>query len=642
VTFDLTGLPPTRSELHAFLSDDRPDAYERVVDELLSRPQYGEHMSKYWLDLVRFADSNGVHHDHYRELSPYRDWVIRSFNENRPYADFVTDQIAGDLRPDATQDQLIGSGFNRLHMIIDVGTALPEESFSRNVIDRVTAVGTAFMGLTFQCAVCHDHKYDPITQKDFFQLSAFFNTLDAKPETGSGNLDKERGLQPPYIELPNEEQARALSDLDTRLAQVRAEIDRLKKAGGDEVDKAAMDATLKEPQSKQKALEKRRADLLRKIPAAMVMKERSEIRPAHVLIRGEYDKPGEEVGRATPSFLPSISVSPISASPVSASMSNLGGVPSRMDLAEWLVSPDHPLTWRVAANRIWQQFFGVGLVKTAEDFGTQGEWPRHPDLLDHLARSYARSGGDTKALAKEIVLSATYQQSSAAPADAFVADPENRDLARGSRFRLDAEMVRDQILASSGLLNREMYGPSVKPPQPAGIWEAVTLPSSYPRSYRADTGDKIFRRSVYTYWKRGMPPPQMSLLNAPTRESCTARRERTNTSLQALLLLNETEYLKAARHLARAVLVSEPSPDGRVTALYETITSRLPDRSERVELLRLVADLLVMYGKNLPLAEQLCEGVDLDTKEGLFAPELAAWTMLTSAIYNLDITKNRE
>jgi hypothetical protein len=295
----------------------------------------------------------------------------------------------------------------------------------------------------------------------------------------------------------------------------------------------------------------------------------------------------------------------------------------------------------VAVNRFWQQLFGVGIVKTAEDFGAQGDWPSHPELLDYLAVSFIQSGWDVKALMKQIVMSETYKQASEAAPERFEADPDNRLLARGSRFRMDAEMVRDQVLATSGLLNRELYGKSVKPPQPEGLWKSVSMPSSYPRVYEPDTGDKIYRRSVYTFWKRGMPPPQMTILNAPSREACIARRERTNTPLQALLLMNETEYLKAARHLAHTALADQTaSCEQRLTLLYETITSRLPDAEESEALKSLVGDLNTMYGNDKELADQLCDGVQL--KPGVSAAELAAWTVLASTIYNLDITKTRD
>jgi len=650
VSFDLTGLPPTRDEIRAFLSDDRSGSFERLVDRLLSAPQYGEHMAKYWLDLVRFADTNGVHHDHYREMTHYRDWVIRSWNANLPYDQFITDQVAGDLYADPTTDQLTASGFNRLHMIIDRGTMLPEESLTRNVIDRVTAVGTAFLGLTLQCAVCHDHKYDPIRQRDFFQLYAFFNNFDGEPETGGrGGADFVRGLQPPYISFPTREQTESLDALDRKFDSVKAQLDLLESelaaakddearpealdvAAGDKARREELTARVKQTRDELNRLRKERTDVEGTIDAAMVMKERAEVRPTHILIRGDYKNPGELVKRDTPNFLPP--------------MKTRGVVKSRMDLAEWLVARDHPLTARVAVNHFWQQLFGVGIVKTSEDFGTQGEWPSHIDALDHLAVSFVESGWDVKALLRELVLSATYQQSSIGIPAVFEEDPENRRLARGARFRMDSEMIRDQILASSGLLNSTMFGRSVKPPQPAGIWDAVRLPDSYPGTYVPDEGDQIYRRSIYTFWKRGMPPPQMSMLDAPTRESCTARRERTNTPLQALLLLNEEQYLKAAARLAFVTLTgADRSPAERLGVIYETITSRVPIAAVSRTLLQSVRDLEAMYAGNPELAMQLCgdlmQSEDQDSP-ALTTSELAAWTVLVSTVYNLDITKTRE
>jgi hypothetical protein len=602
-TLDITGLPPTRKEIREFLADTSEGAYEALVDRLLAKHAYGEHMTKYWLDLVRFADTNGIHHDHFRDMTPYRDWVIRSFNENLPYDRFVVAQLAGDLYEAPSRDQLIASGFNRLHLIIDVGTALPEESFTKNVIDRVTAVGMAFMGLTVQCAVCHDHKYDPITAKDFYQLYAFFNNLDAKPETGGrSGTDFKRGLQIPYIDLTSTAQEAELSELARKIKSA-------------------------ETGAQRKALEEKRDALLMTIPAAMVMKEKSEVRPAHILVRGAYDNPGEQVQRGTPAFLP----------PMRAKE----GKKTRMDLAEWFVSKENPLTARVAVNRVWQQFFGVGLVKTSEDFGNQGEWPSYPELIDYLAVTFMESGWDTKSLVKEIVLSKTYKQVSEANPEVFRADPENRALARGSRFRMDSEMIRDQLLVTSGMLNEDMFGKSVKPPQPKGLWKSVGMPSSYPREYVPDEGDEVYRRSVYTFWKRGMPPPQMTILNAPSREACIARRERTNTPLQALLLLNEQEYLKAARHLGLQVLGNSTAKrDDRLTMVYETITSALPDAQEKATLQKALADLIALYQGQPELAEQLCDGVE--SPPSVEAPELAAWTMLISSLYNLDITKTRQ
>lgn len=608
LTFDLTGLPPTRGEIDQFISDYEatPEAaWSKTIDRLIASPQYGEHMARYWLDLVRFADTNGMHKDFYRHQSPYRDWVIGSFNEGLPYDDFVKYQIAGDLYDDPTRDQLIASGFHRLHLIIDAGTALPEESQFKNVLDRVTSVGTAFMGLTVQCAQCHDHKFDPITQKDFFSLYAFFDNIDAQPET-RGRAPG--GIQPPFIRLATPEQ-------EDRIKQFVVEIDEL----------SSPNPALDEEESKQRegqlvSLKKKRDQFVNQIPRAMVMRESPNPKPTHIRDRGLYDALGDAVSRDIPGFLPELKKS--------------GEQASRMDLANWLVDSENPLTARVAVNRFWQQFFGVGLVKTSEDFGSQGEVPSHPKLLDHLTVSFIDSGWDIKALIKQIAMSKTYRQSSKATPQQYRRDPDNRLLARGPRFRLDAEMVRDQILATSGLLSEKMYGPSVKPPQPDGLWKAVTMTGE---RFRPDSGDAIYRRSVYTFWKRGMPPPQMTIFNAPIRDACTARRERTNTPLQALVLLNESEYLKASRHLAEQAL--QQPVDQRINFLWETVTSTLPDPDETEKLNALAGDLHKQYADQPALAESICQGTSVQLKEA--KAELAAWTLVTSTLYNLDITKTK-
>jgi len=376
--------------------------------------------------------------------------------------------------------------------------------------------------------------------------------------------------------------------------------------------------------AKHNNLKQKRDTLDREIPKAMVMKERKEVRPTHIMKRGQYDDPGQPVTRDTPEFLPALK--------------KAGKVATRMDLAQWFVDRKNPLTARVAVNRFWQQFFGTGLVKTAEDLGAQGEVPSHPALLNYLTVSFMDSGWDIKALMKEIVISRTYRQSSFASTQEFARDAENRLLSRGSRYRMDAEMIRDQILTTSGLLVNTMYGRSVKPPQPDGLWKSVTMIGE---RFKADTGDAIHRRSLYTFWKRGMPPPQMTILNAPIRDACTARRERTNTSSQALLLLNESEYLKAARSLAqKALALKGASPRERLEFAYETVTSKLPDKKETAILLDLAKSLQVNYSDQPKLADELCSGLNLaGAKE---KTQLAAWTVLVNALYNLDITKTRE
>jgi hypothetical protein len=624
VSFDLTGLPPSREEIKAFLADDRPEAYEALVDRLLTKKQYGEHLARYWLDLVRFADTNGMHKDFYRNFIAYRDWVIRAFNENLGYDDFVRYQLAGDLFSNATSDQLVASAFNRLHLIIDRGTALPEESFFKNVVDRVTAVGTTFMGMTVHCATCHDHKYDPLTQKDFYSLFAFFNNIDAAPETGGR---PKNGLQPPFLPLGTPEQHKNLEQFSKQLAESDNEVKELEKkiAGEKEANKKkVLSQELGSLTGKYNALKGNSDRLDREIPRVMVMKERMEVRPTHIRIRGQYDAPGELVTRNTPEFLPALK--------------KAGETATRMDLADWFVDPSNPLTARVVVNRFWQQFFGTGLVKTSEDIGAQGEVPSHPELLDHLTVSFIESGWDVKTLIKQIVLSRTYRQSSVSKPEQFAKDPENRNLARGSRYRMDAEMIRDQILSTSGLLVNTMFGKSVKPPQPDGLWKSVTMIGE---RFKADGGDAIYRRSLYTYWKRGMPPPQMTILNAPTRDACIARRERTNTPAQALLLLNESEYLKAARELARKALEAEATNGPRRLAFtYETVTSKLPDEKERQVLDDLVRNLQKNYLEQPALADAICQGLNVGDAEK--KAQLAAWTVLVNALYNLDITKTRE
>ena len=624
VTFDLTGLPPTLDEVHRFVEDQSPNAWDNLVDRLMQQPQYGEHMARYWLDLVRFADTNGIHHDHYREMTPYRDWVIRTFNQNVPFDDFIKFQIAGDLYENPTLDQQIASGFNRLHLVIDRGTALPEESYTRNVVDRVSAFGTAFLGLTLGCAVCHDHKYDPVTQQDFYQLFAFFNNFDTEPETPG------KDHHPPFIQLPSPEQSEKLVSLEARISAISSRIGELKSAvrGREGIVEAKADlSALKLLQEELTSLSQQKTELERVIPVSLVSKERTDIRPAFILTRGAYDQPGEEVARNTPVFLPP--------------MTGTGNLKTRMDLARWVTDRQHPLTARVAVNRFWQQFFGVGLVKTSEDFGAQGEFPSHPDLLDDLANRFIESGWDVKALVRSILLSTTYQQAASAPADAYRFDPENRLLARGSRFRLDSEMIRDQILAVSGLLNRRMYGKSVKPPQPPNLWKSVSMVSSSTYAFQADTGDDIYRRSIYSFWKRAMPPPQMTIFDAPTRESCVARRERTNTPLQALVLMNESQYFHAARSVAQQLVDQKEMDDAsRLSFAFELVTSHVPDSTELASLQRGLHGLRATYREDVASATAMT--TDLSDVGDTERVEIAVWTMLMNSLFSLDVARTRE
>ncbi len=646
LSLDLTGLPPTESEVNEFLADSSPGAYERQVDRLLTSKRYGEHMAKYWLDLVRFADTNGIHHDHFRELTPYRDWVIRSFNDNYPYDKFSVEQIAGDLLPNPTQTQLVASGFNRLHLVIDKGTALPEESHTRNVIDRVTAVGTAFMGLTVGCAVCHDHKYDPITQRDFYRLYAFFNNIDAAPETPG------RGIHEPALRFPTPQQSEQLASLDQEIAELKKRIAAVKKLADTEEEEkvkkredgeskaenqtsqeasqplaeqlAALETKLKQSQGKRSGVE-------RGILTTLIMKEREEPRPAHILIRGAYDQPGEQVDRGVPAFLP----------PLDARAEQ----PDRLDLAKWLIREDHPLMSRVAVNRFWQQLFGVGLVRTSEDFGAQGEMPSHPQLLDYLATEFVASGWDIKKLMRRMVMSNTYRQSSVASPEEYKADPQNRQLARGSRFRLDAEVIRDQCLYVAGLLNEDLYGRSVRPPQPPNLWKNVSMVSSSTYEFVADEGDKIYRRSLYTFWKRALPPPQMTIFDAPTRESCIARRERTNTPLQALVLMNEQLFFESAVRLAvRLTTEEELSIEEALRTASRRITTDDPDSAEMKVMLDSYQRLLDAYKADIEAATEVLSA-SADAQQIVPSERIAATAALAlviNGLFNLDITKTRQ
>jgi len=588
VTFDLTGLPPSREEIRQFLEDREDGAYERLVDRLLKSQHYGEHMARYWLDLVRYSDTHGLHADDYREIYKYRDWVIRSFNRNQPFDQFTVEQVAGDLLPSPSTDQLVASGFNRLNMANSAGSALAEELYVNNVVDRVNAIGTVYLGLTVGCAQCHDHKYDPISQREYYQLFAFFNNVDGLSHT------QRKKSPPPFLSFPSEEQSAAMADLQKQI----------KEAGKNR----KLVSTLR----------KKLAAVEKTIPTTMIMKDRSEIRPAFIYMRGHYDQPGEKVQRAVPAAF----------APIPKDQPR-----NRLGLARWLVAPEHPLTARVAVNRFWQQCFGVGLVKTAEDFGSQGEPPSHPRLLDHLAHRFVASGWDVKGLMRHIVTSRTYRQTSVVPEAEYRKDPENRLLARGPRFRLDAEMIRDQALAVSGLLNRTMFGRSVKPPQPEGLWKSVALSASNTKQYVPDKGTNTLRRSIYTFWKRSIPHPAMTIFDAPTRETCVARRERTNTPLQALVLMNEPQYFACATELARQVVSHGGAEDrSRIRFTWELLTGRVIDNPER----GLVAAGLNSFRQEYRGQTQVKLGAET------VSAEEAAWAMLINSLLNLDIVKTKQ
>ncbi len=825
VTLDLTGLPPTPEETKVFLEDHSHDAFERVVDRLLDSPRYGEHMARYWLDAIRYGDTHGLHLDNYREMWPYRDWVVRAFNANVPWDELTIMQIAGDLRPEATLDDKIASGYNRCHVTTNEGGSIAEEVYVRNVVDRVSTTGTVYLGLTMGCAVCHDHKFDPVSMRDFYSMFAFFNNLDGKAM--DGNVSD----HPPAIKAPTPEQTAQLDALrnemqeaEAQLSAPWAEIDEMQAAwetetleqlatgdvpqvsfgiwhsvgpftgavdylyssndgprgrdvnleeefisstgekltwqarpawadgkvhtdfsqeisatfiyrtiessrpqslpiglgtddgvkvflNGDQIHDfqdgrsvtpdedtlvlqlakgtnhlllkivneggncgfsfsnseledaipAEVTAALNEPSEsrtseqssklqqyyrRQVAAAAKLVELLQRIdqlkqeiktlegeiPTTLVMKERSDQRPAFLLVRGQYDSPDKELGplpRAVPEFLPQL--------PEGASDNRLG-------LAQWMIDEQNPLMARVTVNRFWQQCFGIGLVDTADDFGSQGSWPSHPELLDWLAVDFRENGWNVKRLMKQLVMTAAYQQSSKSNEKLQAIDPQNRLLARGPRFRLDAEVIRDQALAVSGLLVEKLGGPGVRPPQPDGLWKAVAYSSSNTNRFKPDTGsDKIHRRSLYTFWKRTAPPPQFSTLDAPSRESCVVRRERTNTPLAALLLLNDVQFVEAARALAqRSIQESAGSPDAIARRMMALAVLREPSDAEVTRLVDMFETSRQRYEDDPEGTEKLLAFGQAPRDAELDPVGVAAWTLVANAVLNLDELLNKE
>ena len=895
VSFDLTGLPPTPAELDAFLADRSPHAYEAVVDRLLTSPHYGERMAMEWLDLARYADTHGYHIDSHRDMWPWRDWVIGAFNHNLPYSEFVVEQLAGDLLPGATLDQRVATGFNRNHMINFEGGAIPEEYQNEYVVDRVETTSVAFLGTTMGCARCHDHKYDPIKQKEFYQFCAFFNNI---PEKG---LDGRRGNAEPLVEIPNDNQKSALEQLsceleakkksmpdETKLAEMQSEWEKTSlaslppaprdgllahyelegsfqdssghyrhgrtvagectyvpgpvgkaaefdgqtqvegdgvlrprlrtlqsgieysvpetgsafalafwmratgrtpmsvlqeidaanarrgfelsfdewqpipllkrgahlsirlihrwpdqsiqietkqrlvasawyqitidydgsgKAAGlvlyvngkpEPVDVIADNLTgsiqnaspleigdkklgspykgdlddlriynrrltakeieslviheparatlflqpgkrakeqqerlreyylrygapppLRELNSQIERLTAEKERLEASIPTSMVMAEMEKPRDTFVLARGDYRNRGEKVTPGVPAILPPL--------PKGAPL-------NRLTLARWLVDPSHPLTARVAVNRYWQMYFGKGIVKTAEDFGSQGDPPSHPELLDWLATEFIRTGWDVKAMQRLIVTSAAYRQSSHVTPELLEKDPENRLLARGPRFRLPAEMVRDNALAISGLLDGRIGGPSVFPYQPKGLWEEIAYGDVYSAQvYTPSHGSDLYRRSMYTFWKRTSPPPELVTFDAPSREKCTARRTVTNTPLQALVLLNDPTFVEAARALAQQVILNAgPDPVRRIDFAFRLAICREPSPREVRVLRALATQELTAYRRDPEAARKLLQVGESTFDPKLSASELAAWTTVASTIFNLDETISKE
>ena len=852
VTFDLTGLPPTPREVDDFVNDKSPNAYEKVVDRLLQSPHYGERMAVHWLDLARYADTNGYHIDNHRDMWKYREWVINAFNKNVPFDRFTIEQIAGDLLPNATLDQKIASGFNRNTMVNFEGGADPNEYLTKYIVDRVNTTAIVWLGTTLACTECHDHKYDPFTMRDFYSLYAFFNNV---PERG---LDGQKENPVPSIRVPTKEQLARLDELKRQRAEIEKRIkealakvpeeaerelvgppkppehrefvwldDALPpgaKAGGTEGERswkfagnnrpvfsgkksfsrqevgltqhlftdanppllvgegdkffayvwldptntpkevmlqffangswehraywgenkidwgkentpsrfrvgslpkpgewvrlefAAKDVGLppgarvtgaaftqfdgsmywdriglwtKTPQAggvfesqaaweryekvnknsklpaplqaavkldpakrsasqkkglrdhfvqnvwtktrhtfepllrEVEALSKAEADLNASVPATMVMEEMPKPRATHILVRGDWQKKGAKVTPATPASLPPMPE---------------GAPPNRLGLAKWLVMPTHPLTSRVTVNRYWEQFFGIGIVRTSEDLGSQGEWPTNPELLDYLASEFMANGWDVKKLVKLLVMSSTYRQSSRVTPEHGTKDPENRLYARGPRFRLPAEMVHDNALAVSGLLDRRVGGPSVRPYQPPGLWEAIAFGGGFSsQTYVQSHGPDLYRRGLYTYWKRSMPHPSLLAFDAPNREVCTDRRPRTNTPLQALVLLNDPIYVEAARVLGQRIMKEGgPTVQEKLKFAFKLCTAREPRPEELQVLAKIYERQLEKYRRDAKAALKLVSVGESPRPANLDVSELAAWTAIGNVLLNLD------
>jgi len=630
VTLSLTGLPPTPAEVDAFLKDDRPDAYERLVDRLLDSPAYGERMAMDWLDAARFADTNGFQNDFARTMWPWRDWVIRAFNDNRPFDQFLIEQVAGDLLPNPTLDQKIATGFNRNNRTVTEAGSIDEEWRIENAVDRVETTATVFMGLTLGCARCHDHKFDPVSQEEFYKVVGFFNSVNEK-----GVYTEQRGNVPPLVALPTPADVKEQQRLDAAIAaadKAARAPERWRAAAGRGLAAALAQATPLPAGLEDAALVALRAqrdEVEKRIPTVMVMEDTPQPRETFVLKRGQYDMPDKtrKVEPGLPASLPPLPP---------------GAPKNRLGLARWLADPKNPLTSRVTVNRVWQHHFGVGLVKTAENFGVQGEPPSHPALLDWLASSFVDGGWDLKALHRRIVTSAAFRQSSKADPALVRRDPENRLLARGPRFRLPAEVVRDNALAVSGLLTVRLGGPSVKPYQPAGLWEELAGGAGE-GPYVRDKGPDLYRRSLYVYRKRTVPHPAMATFDAPSREICQVKRARTNTPLQALELLNDETYVEAARNLAQLMLSEGgSSPDERLAYGFRRATARPPAAAEAAVLRRGLERYLRLYEADRAEAERFVRHGESPVPAGADPVALAAYTAAAEVILNLDETITQE
>tara|TARA_B100000900_G_scaffold48872_1_gene36158 strand:+ start:3828 stop:6197 length:2370 start_codon:yes stop_codon:yes gene_type:complete len=595
VSFDLTGLPPSPEELDLFLEDDSVNAFEKTVDRLLASKTYGERLAIEWMELARYAETNGIHHDFERNAWPWRDWVIKAFNDNMKYNEFVTWQLAGDLFDEPTYENKLATAFNRNHRTTQECGAIDEEFRVSYVVDRTNTFGKAFLGLTLECAQCHDHKYDAISQKNYYELYAFFNQVPEKGVTRSF-----QGVPEPNLEMPKE-QVKIVQEYIEKLIE-------LEYANGSKQDKEEI------------YREVWREEMEAMTKPIMIMQDMDTIRPTYILDRGLYSSLGEEVQPNTPKLIKEF---------------GQDYRPNRLGLSEWLFSSDNPLTARVAVNRYWQMIFGRGIVDTPDDFGSQGSLPTHPELLDWLAVEFMESGWNLKHLIKIIVMSATYQQASKTVTSSLDFDPDNKWLSRGGQQRLTAEMLRDQALKISGLLNTKVGGPSVKPHQPDGLWTEVSSGGRYQRKYMVGSGEDLYRRSLYTYWKRIAPPPAMLIFDADTRGVCNVKRQSTNTPLQALVLLNDPQFLNASKALAHKMIKNGTNSEQRISYGFRCGTSRKPNPRE-IEILK---DLYLIekneFDNHPYRAYDLVSNNEIKNIDKFDVKELAAYTVIASTIINL-------
>lgn len=575
---DITGLPPTLSQQDEFAKAPDGKTYEKLLDKALASPQYGEKMAIFWMDVARYADSHGYQDDGLRTMWPWRDWVIHAFNKNYDYKKFITWQLAGDLLPDKNKETILATGFNRNHKITQEGGVIDEEYRIEYVTDRTNTFGKGLLAMTFECAKCHDHKYDPISQKDYFSTFAFFDRVDEKGLNGDISLASL--ADPPFMTITKEDREGILnfiSKLDTGKVDV------------------------------------------------MIMRDSAGIRQTRLLDRGVYDKPTEVVYNGTPEAILKFDPQRFE--------------PNRLGLAKWMFDSQNPLTARVFVNFMWQEFFGKGIVKTSGDFGLQGDLPSHPELLDWLAYDFMKNGWNIKRLVKQIAMSSTYKQSSKVTKDHMAKDPENVFLARGPRVKLSAELLKDHILYASDILNPAIGGPSVKPYQPKGLWESATSGRGQLAAYVEDQGEKRYRRGLYHFIKRTVPPPSMLIFDASNRDQCEVKRSSTNTPLQSLVLMNDYQVLEAARHLAIKTQTEKSSNETKFEKLFRKIVCRKPKPNEIKKIKEFhQATLTSMDNKK---AKEILSFGDFNAEKNLDIKGTAAMMQTVQLLFNLEETSSR-